>query len=50
MNAFFYPRLALSGMRRDRRIYAPYLTACVFMTAVVYDSPTAPRSTPSAAA
>lgn len=37
MNAFFYPRLALSGMRRDRRIYAPYLTACVFMTAVVYD-------------
>ena len=44
MNAFFYPRLALSGMRRDRRIYAPYLTACVFMT------PTAPRSTPSAAA
>ena len=37
MNAFFYPRLALSGMRRDRRIYAPYLAACVFMTAVVYD-------------
>ena len=27
MNAFFYPRLALSGMRRDRRIYAPYLAA-----------------------
>ena len=37
MNAFFYPRLALSGMRRARRIYAPYLAACVFMTAVVYD-------------
>ena len=37
MNAFFYPRLALSGMRRDRRIYTPYLAACVFMTAVVYD-------------
>ena len=37
MNAFFYPRLALSGMRRDWRIYAPYLAACVFMTAVVYD-------------
>ena len=28
MNAFFYPRLALSGIRRDRRIYAPYLAAC----------------------
>ena len=37
MNAFFYPRLALSGIRRDRRIYAPYLAACIFMTAVVYD-------------
>ncbi len=37
MNILFYPRLALSGMRRDRRIYAPYLAACVFMTAVVYD-------------
>ncbi len=53
MNAFFYPRLALSGMRRDRRIYAPYLAACVFMTAVVYDLAflaDSPRSTPSAAA
>ena len=37
MNILFYPRLALSGMRRDWRIYAPYLAACVFMTAVVYD-------------
>ena len=37
MNILFYPRLALSGMRRDRRIYAPYLAACVFMTAVLYD-------------
>ena len=37
MNILFYPRLVLSGMRRDRRIYAPSLAACVFMTAVVYD-------------
>ena len=39
MNAFFYPRLALSGMRRDRRIYAPYLAACVFYATLYGQSP-----------
>ena len=37
MKELFYPRLALSGMRRDWRVYASYLAACAFMTAVVYD-------------
>ena len=37
MKELFYPRLALSGMRRDWRVYAPYLAACAFITAVIYD-------------
>lgn len=36
MKLGFYPRLALSGMRRDGRVYAPYLAACSFMAAVLY--------------
>ena len=36
MKLLFYPRLALSGIRRDLRVYAPYLASCAFMAAVLY--------------
>ena len=36
MRPGFYPRLALGGIRRDGRVYAPYLAACSFMAAVLY--------------
>ncbi len=32
----FYPRMAANGMRKNGRLYAPYLATCVLMVAVYY--------------
>ena len=36
MKIGFYPRLAADGMRKNARLYVPYLIACVMMVAVYY--------------
>ena len=32
----FYPRMAANGMRKNGRLYAPYLATCALMVAVYY--------------
>ena len=34
MNRGFYPRLAWTGMKQNRRLYLPYLLTCTGVTAV----------------
>ena len=36
MNAAFYPRLAWMGLKKNARLYVPYLLSCAFMAAVLY--------------
>ena len=36
MKAGFYPRMAVSGMRKNGRLYLPYLMTCILMIAVFY--------------
>lgn len=36
MNRGFYPRLAWTGMKQNRRLYLPYLLTCTGVTAVFY--------------
>ena len=36
MNKFFYPKLAASGLNKNRRIYIPYLLTCMFTVAMFY--------------
>ncbi|SCW70503.1 putative ABC transport system permease protein [Ruminococcaceae bacterium YRB3002] len=36
MKAGFYPRMAVSGMRRNGRLYAPYIATCILMEAMYY--------------
>ena len=36
MKSGFYLRLAAGGMRRNSRLYVPYLVTCVMMVAVYY--------------
>ncbi len=36
MKIGFYPKMAVSGMRRNGRLYAPYLVTCIMMVAVYY--------------
>jgi len=36
MKTSLYPRLALDGMKKNRRLYLPYLMTCVLMAAVYY--------------
>ena len=36
MNRSFYPRLAIDGMRKNRRMYGPYLAMGVLMAAICY--------------
>lgn len=36
MNASFYPKLALDGIRKNRRLYIPYFLTCVGMVAMHY--------------
>ena len=36
MKLGFYPRLAASGLRKNRRLFVPYLLTCTGMTAMFY--------------
>ncbi len=36
MKAGFYPRLAFDGIRKNKRLYLPYIMACSVMAAVFY--------------
>ena len=36
MQIGFYPRMAVSGMRKNGRLYLPYIAACILMVAVFY--------------
>ncbi|MGN0669272.1 MAG: ABC transporter permease, partial [Oscillospiraceae bacterium] len=36
MNKFIYPRLALSGIKKNFRFYLPFLFACIGMMMVFY--------------
>jgi putative ABC transport system permease protein len=36
MKAGFYSRLALDGIRKNRKLYIPYLMTCVLMVSVYY--------------
>ena len=36
MNVGFYPKLAWSGMRSNRKLYLPYLITCISMVAMLY--------------
>jgi len=36
MNRGFYPRLAWTGMKQNRRLYLPYLLTCTGITAMFY--------------
>lgn len=36
MNKLFYPRLAASGLKKNRRLYIPYLLTCIFTVAMFY--------------
>ena len=36
MNPTFYPRLAWMGIKKNARLYVPYLLSCAFMAAMLY--------------
>ena len=36
MKPTFYPRLAWMGIKKNARLYLPYLLSCAFMAAVLY--------------
>ena len=36
MRAGFSPKLALLGIKKNARLYVPYLLSCAFMAAVLY--------------
>ena len=36
MKIGFYPKMAVSGMRKNGRLYLPYIAACILMVAVFY--------------
>ena len=36
MKTAFYPKMAVSGMRKNGRLYLPYIVACILMVAVFY--------------
>ena len=36
MKAGFYPKMAVSGMRKNGRLYVPYLITCILMVAIFY--------------
>ena len=36
MKAAFSPRLALLGIKKNARLYVPYLLSCAFMAAMLY--------------
>lgn len=36
MKPTFYPRLAWMGIKKNARLYVPYLLSCAFMVAMLY--------------
>lgn len=36
MKAGFYPKMAVGGMRKNGRLYAPYMITCILMVAMFY--------------
>ena len=36
MKAGFYPKMAVSGMRKNGRLYVPYLITCILMVSIFY--------------
>ena len=36
MKAGFYPKMAVSGMRKNGRLYVPYIATCILMVSVFY--------------
>ena len=36
MKLGFYPKMAANGMRKNGRLYTPYLVTCIMMVAVYY--------------
>ncbi|MCQ2420904.1 MAG: ABC transporter permease [Clostridia bacterium] len=36
MNTFFFPRLAWTGIRKNRKLYTPYILSCVGMVMMFY--------------
>ncbi|MDE5753692.1 MAG: ABC transporter permease, partial [Oscillospiraceae bacterium] len=36
MNSLFYPKLALTNIRKNARMYLPYLFTCIFTVAMYY--------------
>ena len=36
MKTLFYPRLALTGMRKNRKLYLPYILSCIGMVMMYY--------------
>ncbi len=36
MKAGFYPKMAVGGMRKNGRLYLPYIAACILMVSVFY--------------
>ena len=36
MKIGFYPKMAVSGIRKNGRLYLPYIVACILMVAVFY--------------
>ena len=36
MKLLFYPRLAWTGIRKNRRLYLPYLLTCIGMVMMEY--------------
>lgn len=36
MKTLFYPKLALTGMRKNRRLYLPYILSCIGMVMMYY--------------
>ena len=39
MKGAFYPKLALDGIRKNKRLYIPYILTCVGMVTMFYISP-----------
>ena len=36
MKTLLYPRLAVEGMKKNGKLYVPYLITCVLMVAIYY--------------
>ena len=36
MKAGFYPKMAIGGMRKNGRLYVPYMITCILMVAMFY--------------